>query len=66
MYFRTRFGIAVAALVGMSAAAGAQAVITNGTIRMGIGALGDLNTGSVAQVTGTGTVGLRLITAAGD
>ena len=66
MYFRTRFGIAVAALVGMSAAAGAQAVITNGTIRMGIGALGDLNTGSVAQVTGTRTVGLRLITAAGD
>lgn len=43
--------------------AGAQAVISNGTIKMGIDRLGQLNIpGGVASVQGTTTVGLRFIT----
>ncbi len=66
MLLRTRLTLAVVALAGLAATSGAQAVITNGTIRMGIRALGDLNTGSLPQITGGSVVGLRLITAAGD
>lgn len=43
--------------------AGAQAVISNGTIKMGIDRLGQLNIGgTVASVQGTRNVGLRFIT----
>jgi len=66
MLNRFRITAAAAALACLSGTASAQAVITNGTLRMGINQFGDLNTGSVAQVTGTRTVGLRLITPAGD
>jgi type IV pilus assembly protein PilY1 len=59
---------AAAAVLSLLAgsAADAQAVISNGRIRMGIRQHGELNEGSVPQVTGTSVVGLRLITAAGD
>lgn len=66
MLNRFRWTSAAALLACMAGTAGAQAVISNGTIRMGINALGHLNTGSAPQVTGTTVVGLRLITAAGD
>jgi hypothetical protein len=61
-----RLGTVAMALILTAGTGVAQAVINNGTIRMGIRQFGDLNTGSAPQVTGTGTVGLRLITAAGD
>ena len=66
MLKRMRITATVAALACLATTAGAQAVINNGTIRMGIGQFGDLNTGSAPQISGTSTVGLRLITAAGD
>jgi hypothetical protein len=66
MFNRSRLTAVAVAMVCFAGSAGAQAVITNGTIRMGINRLGHLNTGNVAQITGTSTVGLRLITAAGD
>lgn len=66
MLKRMRITATVAALACLATTAGAQAVITNGTIRMGIGQYGDLNVGSVPQIKGTNRVGLRLITAAGD
>ena len=63
---RHRWALTAAALVGVAGFAEAQAVITNGTIRMGINREGHLNFGSVPQITGTNVVGLRLVTAAGD
>jgi PEP-CTERM motif len=67
MLKRFRWTSAAALLACMAGTAGAQgAVITNGTIRMGINALAQLNFGSAPQITGTTVVGLRLITAAGD
>ncbi len=59
-------GAVGACLALVAGTAGAQAVISNGTIRMGINVLGNLNAGSAPQVTGTTVVGLRFITAAGD
>lgn len=66
MLNRLRWTSAAALLACMAGTAGAQAVISNGTIRMGVNALGNLNFGSVPQISGTSVVGLRLITAAGD
>lgn len=63
---RHRWALTAAVLVGVASLAHAQAVITNGTLRMGINRQGHLNFGNVPQITGTNTVGLRLITAAGD
>ena len=66
MLNRTRLMTVAAAMACFAGTAGAQAVISNGTLRMGIDLLGQLNTGSVEQISGTSTVGLRLITSAGD
>jgi hypothetical protein len=63
---RSFTGLATVLTIAGASSAGAQAVIDNGTIRMGIRLHGDLNTGSRPQVSGTNIVGLRLITAAGD
>jgi hypothetical protein len=66
MLHRVRWSLAAGALVGMTSLAGAQAVITNGTIRMGINRQGHLNFGSVPQTTGTSVVGLRYISGANE
>ena len=66
MLKRVRVTTTVAGLACLAATAGAQAVITNNTIRMGVGQFGDLNTGNAPQIKGINVVGLRLITAAGD
>jgi hypothetical protein len=66
MQSRMRWPIMAAAVLGMTSLAGAQAVITNGTIRMGINRQGHLNFGSAPQIVGGSLVGLRYITAAGD
>jgi type IV pilus assembly protein PilY1 len=61
-----RLAAALSLVAGSTA--GAQAVIDNGTIRLGVNAEGHLNFGIVPQVTpgSTTTVGLRLITGRGD
>ncbi len=61
-----RLAAVAGALALWAGATSAQAVITNGTIRMGVNLLGHLNSGSVPQVTGTSLVGVRFITAAGE
>ncbi len=64
---RWYIGAGVLAATMLAGDAGAQAVITNGTIRMGINEEGHLNYGSVPQSTRftTDVVGLRYITPAG-
>lgn len=53
---------AVGLALGAADAAGAQAVITNGTIRMGVDRLGQLNIPGAPSAQGVGFVGLRFIT----
>lgn len=61
-------GLLVAACSVFSLGAQAAAIITNGTVKMGINDQGNLNVagGAPSIVDGTTVVGLRLVTAAGE
>ena len=65
-----KYMAAATAMLALAGVAHGQAIITNGTIKLGVNALGALNvrggiTSAGAPGSSTNTVGLRLITAPG-
>ena len=65
-----KYMAAATAMLALAGVAHGQAIITNGTIKLGVNALGALNvrggiTSAGAPGRSTSTVGLRLITAPG-